>query len=323
MSGGFQTSVSDQPAPAVEGDFCDVNPRYTVDFGQGGAVAGEFGLVIGRACWAVAPADSNGVSASLNSFGTGPITGIVAREQQGLITRYLDDASMVIPEGFQVTAFSSVGLWVRNNGAAQAKPGQKAYATFADGKFTFTATGSPMTGASATGSTVTPETFSATGSIAGNVMTLSAVASGSIYPGSTVSGTDVASGSIVGQQLTPLLAGEVANGVGRYYVSIAEQTVDVGTAIAGTYGLLTIGTATGTFHVNDVLAASGAVVAGTTITANVTGAGGTGGTMVVNNNTNVTSQSISVAAVNVETSWTCRSFGLPGELVKITNSVTP
>lgn len=323
MAGGFQTQVTNQPAPAVEGDFASQNPRWSVDFGPGGAVAGPSGLLVGRACWAVPPDDANGAPAVLNSFGTGAITGIVAREQQGLITTYLSDATLVIPTGFQATAYSNVDIWVRNFGAAQALVGQKAYATFANGRFTFGATGAPTGGGTSSASTIAATTFSATASITNNIMTASAVGSGTIYPGSSISGTNVTSGSMVQAQLVPLLAGEAYGGVGRYYVSIPEQTV-VSTTISGTYGLLTIGgTVVSGFATNNILAATGSVVAGTTITAannTVTpGLTGTGaaGTYVVNNNTAVSSQAINVSAINVETKWIAMSSALPNELVKI------
>ena len=79
-----------------------------------------------------------------------------------------------------------------------------------------------------------------------------------------------------------------------------------------------IGTATGTFAIGDVLTGSG-VVAGTAITANITGAGGSGGTMVVNNNTVVGSTTIT-ASLAVETKFFARSTGLPGEAVKMSSS---
>lgn len=320
MSGGFQTQVTVQPAPAVEGDFASQNPRWTVDFGPGGAVAGSNGIVVGRACWATPPTDANGAAAVLNSAGSGPITGIIAREQQALITRYLADAAMVVPTGFQVTAYSNVDIWVKNNGATQALPGQKAYASFAGLGWNFAASGAPTAGGSGSASTIAAGTFSTTASIAGNIMTVSAVASGTIYPGSTVSGSGVASGSQVASQLTPLLTGETLGGVGRYYVSIPEQAV-ASTTVSGTYGLLTVGgTVVAGFGVGDVLTVSGAVVAGTVITALGTGSGGAG-TYIVSNNTVVSSQAISVAAVNVETKWIAMSSALPGELVKISAQV--
>lgn len=314
MSGGFQTQVSVQPAPAVEGDFASQNPRYTVDFGPGGAVAGPNGVVVGRACWATPPDDANGAAASLNSFGSGPITGIIAREQQGLITTYLADASMVIPTGFQVTAYSNVDIWVKNRGASQALPGQKVYANFKDGGFTFAATGSPTGGGSGSASTIAEETASVTASITGNIMYVTAIGSGTLYPGGVLSGTNVATNTTIVSQLTPLLSGEALGGVGRYYVSIPEQTV-ASTTITEEYGLLTVGgTVVSGFAVGDVISGTN-VTAGSTITALGTGTGGAG-TYITQYQT-VNSTAISVAAINVETKWIAQTSGLAGELVKI------
>ena len=53
MSGlnGRQTAVSVQPAVGVSGDFCDLNPRYTLDAGAGALVAGPNGVRVGRFAW--------------------------------------------------------------------------------------------------------------------------------------------------------------------------------------------------------------------------------------------------------------------------------
>ena len=312
--GNFQSQVSTQPAIGVEGDFCDHNPRVTFDVGAGGLVAGASGALVGRFCWVVPPTDLEGTNTIVNNFGAGQVAGFLHREQQGLITVYLQYASLLLPTGFPAVLHVAGGFFVKNRGATQAQYGQKAYANFLDGSASFAATASPASGASATGSTIAPETFSVTASIAGDIMTVTAVGSGTIYPGATISGGATVSGTTVSSQISG-----TAGGVGDYYVSVAEQTV-ASTTISGTYGLLTIGTLTTTapFAVGDTLNATGSVVAGTQITANVTGAGGTGGTMVVNNDTNVGSQTIS-AVSNVETSWIARSGGLPGELVKISN----
>jgi hypothetical protein len=144
-------------------------------------------------------------------------------------------------------------------------------------------------------------------------MTVTAVGSGTVVPGASISGTGIptASAPKVVAQLTG-----AAGGIGTYSLDIAEITFASGT-ISGTYGTLTIGTATGVFAVGDVLTGAN-VVAGTTITANITGAGGTGGTMVVNNNTVVASTTIT-ASLAVETKFFARSTGLPGEVVKISS----
>jgi hypothetical protein len=158
-------------------------------------------------------------------------------------------------------------------------------------------------------SSVAGSTFSVTGSISGNLLTVTAVGSGTVVPGATISGTGVLTGTqIVGQ-----LSG-TPGGVGVYELNYGEQTV-ASTTISGTYGTLTVGgTVTGTFSVGDTITGSG-VVAGTAITALGTGTGGAG-TYIVNNNTVVSSTAIN-ASQNVETKWIAMSGGLPGELVKI------
>jgi hypothetical protein len=319
--GGIQTAVSEVPGVAVEGDFCSLNPRYNSLAGPGGFVAGAAGVTIGRFAWAYPPLDPNGGAQIVLNTGTGLPSGFIANVQQGLNTIYLSDASLFIPGGFGVTLFDDVEVWVKNTGAATAQVGQKCYANFSNGAATFAATASPTGGASGSASTIAATTFSVTASIAGNVMSVTVVGSGTVVPGATISGTNVASGSQVVSQLTPLLAGETAGGVGRYFVSIVEQTV-ASTTISGTYGLLTVGgTVVTGFAVGQVLTASGSVVAGTTITALGTGTGGAG-TYIVNNNTVVSSQAISVAAVNFETNYFARSSGLTGELVKISKKTS-
>lgn len=321
-TGGRQTGVNVQPAVGVSGDFCDLNPRFTYDAGAGALVAGPNGCRVGRFAWISAPDDSNGAYGVVNNTGTGSPAGYIAREQQGLNTVYLSDGTQFIPAGFPVTLFTGGGFWMQNSGAGQVLPGQKAYAAYKDGTVTYAATASPTAGGTSTASTIAATTFSVTGSITGNIATVTAVGSGTVVPGATISGTNVASGSVVVSQLIPLLSGEATGGVGRYYVSIPEQSA-ASTTISGTYGLLTVGgTVVAGFAVNNVLAATGSVVAGTTITALGTGTGAAG-TYIVNNNTVVSSQAINVAAVNIETTFFARSSGLANELVKTTNQPTP
>ena len=314
-NGGFQTQVTDQPAAAVAGDRASKNPIWSFDVGPGGLVAGPNGVTVGRFAWTVPPVDPNGTNTIANSFGSGSVAGFVMRNLQGLNSTYLSSAGMSILSGFPMAIQVGGDFWVQNDGSTQALRGQKAYADFATGKVSFAATASPTTGASATGSSIAAETFSVTGSISNDILTVASVGSGTVYPGSTISGSNIASGTQVASQISG-----TAGGAGTYYVSIPGQTA-ASTTVSGTYGLLTVGTLTTTpaFQVGDFLNATGSVVAGTQITANVTGSGGTGGTMVVNNNTVVSSQTIA-ATSNVETPWYCLSPALPGGLVKMGTS---
>lgn len=308
---GFQTSATYNPAPGVEGDFASTNPRASALAGPGGLIAGT-SAIVGRFAWATASLiDADGAPAVLNSFGSGPITGFIHRENQALIPNYLQEFGMTVPAGFPITAMIVGDFWVRNAGTTQALPGQKAYANYSNGAATFAATGSPS-GATATASSIAAATSSVTGSITGNILTVTAVGSGTLYAGTTISGTSVATGTTIVSQLTG-----TAGGIGTYSVSIPEQTV-ASTTISGTYGVLTVGgTVTGTFGVGNTLSGTN-VVAGTYIASQLTGTTGGAGTYVVSNNTVVSSTTIT-SATNIETKFVCRTSGLPGEIVKISS----
>lgn len=308
----FQTAVSIMPAQAVEGDFSDSNPRYTYDAGPGGLVCGPGGVTVGRFAWTTSPLDADNAPAIANNYGSGQVAGFVHRAQQGLFTVYLQEATLIVPEGFPITLFTGGGFWVKNSGATECLVGQKAYADLSTGRVSFAASGSPTTNASGSASSVAAETSSFTASINDNLMTVTAVASGTIYPGTTISGTGVPSGTQIVSQ-----ASGTTGGVGTYYVNIPDQAVSAGTAISGTYGLLTVGgTVTGAFVVGGVISGTG-VTAGTALTAFVSGAGGAG-TYVVNSNTVVSSTTISQQG-NVETKWYAMSAGPANALVKISD----
>ncbi len=308
----FQTQVYAGPAVALPGDFADSNPRVNVNAGPGGLVAGSAGVTIGRFAWySDAQLDPNGTPSIVNSFGSGPVTGFVHREQQGLITTYLADSGVIIPPGFGVTLMSAGSFWAKNEGTTEALVGQNAYASYANGAVSFGA----VSAASVTGS-VAASTASVTGSIAGDLMTVTAVGSGVLVAGGTISGTNVATGTQIVSQVTPLLSGEAAGGIGRYVVSIPEQTV-ASTTISETYGTLTVSAVgSGALGLGDVISGA-SVVAGTAVTQFLTGTGGAG-TYAVNNNTVVSSTTITAGA-DVQTKFIAVSSGLPGELVKITS----
>ena len=322
--GGFQTQVNVQPGFGVEGDFCDASPRWTVDAGAGGLVCGAAGVTVGRFAWVSSAAvDDAGAPAIVNNFGTGAVTGFVHREQQGLITTYLADASMVVPGGFPITLFSGGSFWAKNAGTNQALPGQYAFANFVDGRVTFglgTSGGSGQNpnfgGATVTGS-IGPMTASFTGSIGGNVLTVSALASGTLYPGSLL-GT---AGGVAGSCMIISQLSGTTGGAGTYSLSVPEQAVPGGTAMTTTYGLLNVtAVASGTLGVGVTLTGTTtALTAATAITALGSGTGGTG-TYVVNNTQTVASETLT-ALTNIQTKWVAMSSGLPGELVKITNHV--
>lgn len=313
-TGGFQTQVYDQPAAAVAGDRASQNPLFSFDAGPGGLVAGP-ALFVGRFAWVTPPLDPNGTPCIANSFGAGQVSGFLMRTQQGLNSTYLSNAGMQVGQGFQCALQIGGDFWIVNDGSTDAIPGQKAFANFADGKASFAAAASaPAQGASATGSSIAASSFSVTASIENDdEMVVTAVGSGTVVAGATISGTNVNTGSKVLGQISG-----TPGGVGRYRVT--PQADVASTTVSGTYGTLTVGTVTaGNFAVGQVLNATGSVVAGTQVTQLLTGSGGSGSTFAVDNNTVVGSQVISSQS-NIETKWYARSAGLPGQLVKISST---
>jgi hypothetical protein len=313
----LQTQVYVQPSPAVEGDFASANPRFSVLSGPFALQAGVSGITIARfVWWQPTPLDPNEAPRVVNNYGAGPVTGFVSRRMgAALIQTYLQSNSMLIPAGFPVTVMNGGDFWVRNYGAGQALLGQKCYADLLTGKPSFAATASPST-SSFTG-VIAAETSSVTGSITDNILTVSAVSSGTLYAGTTISGTYVATGTQINSQLTPLLAGEALGGIGRYYVSIGEQIV-ASTTISGTYGQLTVSALTGSVVIGGLLGGGSYTgPAGVYITAGISGTGGTG-TYVVSNNTAVGSEAMT-ATTNVETKWIAMSSCANNELIKISD----
>lgn len=310
MAGTFQTYTNPLQAPGIAGDFASTNPRASVlssqIYGSAGIQAGPNGLTIGLFAWL----DPATYSVASNS-GAGMPNGFVHNAHEALITTYLSPYGLTIPAGFPcANIFDAGDFWVVNNGLNEATPGMKAYANNVTGVATFAAAGTPTAGGSGTASSIAAGTASVTGSITDDVLTVSAVTSGTLVVGGIVSGTGVAPGTYI----TALGTG--TGGVGTYLLTPRDQTV-ASTAISQTYGTLTVGgTVTGTFAVGETVTGAG-VSTGTVITALGTGTGGAG-TYIVNLTQTVASETIGTAT-NTETLWYCRSFGQPGDVVKISS----
>jgi hypothetical protein len=323
MVSGYQTQVYNQEAQGVAGDRASLNAIMTFDAGPGGLVADVGGVTVGNFAWVVPPTDPNGTSSvatqSSKAFlNTGAnVAGLVYNVTQGLNTVFLSDAGMVIPQGLPVALAVQGDFWVVNGGSAIATVGQKAYAILDTGAVQFAATGTATAVSTATGSSVAASTFSVTGSINGDLLTVTAVSSGTIVAGATISGTGISGSPQIGSQVSG-----TAGGIGVYALTVSQQKSVASTTVSGTYGTMTVGTMTvGTqFSVGQLLIASGSVVAGTMITQLLTGTGNAGSTFAVNNNTPVSSQSISAVGA-VETKWVAASVAQPGGLVKITSWV--
>lgn len=137
---GFQKQVYIEPAAAVAGDFASSNPRSTVLAGPGELVADAAGVIVGRFAWADAGKVSNA--------GSGVPTGFVHREQQGVITIWLAEATMTIPEGLGVTLHNLGDFWAATKTVATV--GQKVFASNTDGTISTGAAGATIAGSTET-----------------------------------------------------------------------------------------------------------------------------------------------------------------------------
>lgn len=148
-----------------------------------------------------------------------------------------------------------------------------------------------------------------TGSNSG--LTVSAVTTGGLSVGETISGTSVTSGSKV------LAIATGTGGVGTFTVSGAYTASS--TTITGTFGTMTVSAvASGALAVNDPI--TGTNVTGTPyIVAFKTGTGGTG-TYIVSVSETAASATITVNAAT-ETKWIAASAGAAGELVKLSSHI--
>jgi len=323
MSGGFQTSVTVLQALGVEGDFCDLNPRYTLEAGPGGLVAGPSALTVGRFAWVTAPSDIDGSPSAVANSGFGPVSGFIAREQQGLNTVYLSDASMQIPAGFGVTVFTGGGFLVKNAGSSIAQNGMKAFANLLTGAVSFAAAGTNPGGATDSGGAVVNTTLTLVGGVSGDVLTVASISAGKPYPGAVLSSNAI--GAVV-KQLTNASGAITASnpadyGVGTYLLDTNSQSVAAGTTIGGNYGVYTVGTATGTFAVGMYL--SGGTTLPTSpppvLTLLLTGTGGNGSTFVTSGGTVAQTSHALVGNTAIETKWYARSVGAVGGLTKISD----
>lgn len=258
----FQRSINTEPAPAVDGDFASANPRASMLAGPGALVAGPLGVVVGRFARANF---STGVATNADpgAGAFGSALGFCARPgNTAQITAWLGQSSMIVLAGREITLHVRGDFWARFAGGAT--PGQKVFASFADGSAIAGTAGSPPAGAvvTAVGGAVV------TGSIATTVLTVTAVTSGTLGIGSVLSGSGVTAGTTI----TALGTG--TGGVGTYTVSVSQTAAS--TTITATNQIMTVtGVSSGTLAVGQPVSGSG-VTAGSYITGLGTGTGGVG-----------------------------------------------
>lgn len=247
----FQTVINDYQAPAVAGDFASTNPFANVLAGPGALVAPAGGLKVGNFAW-VGPAGQ--VS---QSFVAGWQLGFLGRNEQALITEFLGEATMIVPQGMLINALYNEGdFWA--NFEAGATPGQNVYADPNDGQ--------PLSGATAPalGVGTASAGFSGTATLNGTTtLSVTAATHGVVSPGDLVSDSTTAGNIPAGTTIVAQLTG-IAGGVGTYQMS-AIGVAAVGDTVVTTsqYALVTA-VASGSFNQGDVFSGT-AVSAGTAI----------------------------------------------------------
>jgi hypothetical protein len=300
----FQSKVNLVQAPGVEGDFASMNPFSSVLAGPGALVAPAGGLIVGHFAW-VNPAN-NAVS---QTYVSGYQIGFLGRNENALITQFLGEYTMVVPQGFMVNLFNGGDFWARFGSGVTS--GGTVYAD--------ETTGAPVNTAS-TDSGTGSIGFTGTASFATNVMTVVADTSGGIYPGDVLTSAGVTAGTTIVAQLTGATPGAVGS---TYSLSTTPGTITTQAATTTSTVLTISAVSAGEFGVGDPVTGSG-ISTGTKIASLGTGVGGVGTYNVLVNGIatgqNAASTTITGAA-NITTGFVARSTALAGEIAKISANV--
>jgi len=304
----FQSRVNLYLPLAVAGDFASANPHATALAGEAGFVAGPLGVTVGKFAWAIpgsSPLDTN--ATIVTNFGQGGVKplGFIGRQQaEALITNYLQEFSMLVPQGFAVVPFTTGDFFAVANGAA-ATVGAAIYASYTDGSIYI---GAAPAGASVTGSIGSTFTATATGSsLAVTALT------GFLAVGDTISGTGVP----VGTTIIAQTAG-TTGAAGTYTTSVVTTAA---AATVTSFGIVLDVTAVGSGTLVPGQAISGTgIPAGASIESQVSGA--TGGVGVYTISIAATAYAASTTVTvsgGILTSFIAQSVANVGELVKIHN----
>jgi hypothetical protein len=175
----FQTSVSSQPSPGVEGGFYGANPYYTLTHPDEGMwVAGASGPFIGSFAWCNT---ANGQATSNNPGVSTVRLGYVHRDQAVVIAALLLSNSNQVISGQGLDLLDDGSVWSRFAGGAAI--GNKVYASYADGSVYAAATATPAT---VTRSVTTT-----------NASTAITYTGGAIFAGQPISGTGIPANAYV------------------------------------------------------------------------------------------------------------------------------
>jgi hypothetical protein len=309
--GSFQGSVNSANPIAVEGDFASANPRATAltvgfdanGFQTSGLIAGPNGVTIGQFAWLAA--DGVTVNNYPSTNGSGKPLGFVHRDQQGLLTNYLQAAGTLIPPGFPVTVMTEGDFFDLIAGGSAAVYGSACYARYSDGALFV---GSIPTGGSGTGSI--GATFTASAGSPSTQLVVTAV-TGLISIGDTVSGTGIPAGTTILSQVSG-----TAGGAGTYVLS-AANTASAATVTSFGNVLDITAVSSGSFLVGDSVTGSN-VPSGAVISSQVSGAAGGIGiyTIDIPATQYVASETITIVA-GVLTGWVAKTAAAVGALTQI------
>ncbi len=300
----FQKQVNLVQAPGVLGDFASMNPFSSVLSGPGALIAPAGGVRVGGFAW-VNPAN-NAVS---QSYVAGYQIGFNLRNENALITNFLGESSLLIPQGFMVNLLNGGDFWAYfGNGAVS---GSTVYADQSTGAAT-TAAGTSVTGSIG---------FTGTASFAANVLTVVTQTAGSLIEvGDVVTSAGVTAGTTVTAQLTGL-PGAVGS---TYSLSTTPGTIATQAATTASATLNVSAVATGSLSVGDPVTGTG-ITAGTTIGSFGTGLGGVGTyNLIIPGGTPINTASETVTgSTNIATAFTVRGATLVGAgIAKISASVS-
>jgi hypothetical protein len=252
----FQTTINDYQAIGVAGDFASLNPYSSVLAGNSALVAPVGGLTVGNFFW-VGPTGQTS-----QSFVSGWQIAFLGRNMQALITQFLEEATMVVPEGFMVAGYNG-GDFLANFPAGAAF-GNYVFADPNDGTPVANATNT----APALGVGTASAGFSGTATLNGTTtLNITAVTHGVVSVGDVVADSTTPGNIPAGTTIVAQLTG-IAGGVGTYQMSQVGVAAVGDTVTTTSAGMLVTAIASGTLNDGDIFSGT-AVSTGTTIVGQV------------------------------------------------------
>lgn len=206
----FQRQINLQPAPGVEGAIASSNQPAGYVTGPGGLISGALGVIVGRFGYASYQSDNservdNSSFLVANGVDRTSSLGVIANLQQGMNTTYLSEAGMSMLPWQAMEMFTRGDFWMKM--LSTATRGQSIFANLIDGTAQAAASGSVIA------------TFVGTASFATNVMTVTAVTSGTVKVGQQVIGAGLPANTYVAS------FGTGTGGAGTYNLTTSPGTI--------------------------------------------------------------------------------------------------